>query len=225
MTMVYDFAGTRLQQGCLTPVQWHLTLNLVAHERKNKTIDEIEYDASIAYQKLYFWLETNLPNVLVVDVTDEDDLYIANLSANITMYCPGNPSDDLLIQLLHSKLSALAKPDLVVGQLQLKASDTSLQYTFDCSPDEYVLPVVAIDYFPNGTLRDVTPWWMRNDGFCFEFSRPDDATETAEELFSHIEDPMSEFYKLVSAGQDAHIGLVTEPAKIVQVEKWKPKTV
>lgn len=225
MTLEYDFTGIRIQEGSLTPVDWKLTIDLVATGKKGKSKEVIECDAGITYQKIYFWLDTNLPNIITVDVTNEDDLYIANLSTNIMMYCPDSPGDDLLIQLLHAKISSLASPDLIVGEIHLKGSDTSLQYTFDCADVGYLLPSSTSEYYTEGTTRDKMPWWFRDDGFCFEFVRPEDNELSDEELFKDIADPMDEFYRIMTEVTDMHIGLVREPARIVQVEKWKPKKV
>jgi len=225
MTLEYEFTGIRIQDSWLTPVDWKLTVDLVATGKKGKTREEVEYNAGVTYQKVYFWLDTNLPNIVVVDVCNEDDLYIANLSTNIMMYCPDSPTDDLLIQLLHAKISSLALPNLIVGEIHLKGSDTSLQYTFDCPDTGYVLPTSTTEYYTEGTTRDKEPWWLRDDGFCFEFVRPEDNEQTDEELFSDIVDPMDEFHRIISEVSDMHIGLVREPARIVQVEKWKPKKV
>lgn len=225
MTLAYEFTGMRLQEGHLTPVDWTLTVNLIASMKKGKSKAEGEYKASVIYQKLHFWLETNLPGIIFVDVSDEDDLYIANLSSNITMYCPGNPGDDMIIQLLHSKLSALSGAELEVGEIHLKGSDTSLQYTFDCPDGDYTMPTATAEYYTEGSARDEIPWWNRNDGFCFEFIRPGDTEITDEELFKDIVDPLDDFERIVAEMTDAHIGIVKEPAKIVQVEKWKPRKV
>ncbi len=225
MTLEYEFTGIRLQEGHLTPVDWKLTVNLIASMKKGKSKADAEYKAGVLYQKLYFWLETNLPGILFVDVNNEDDLYIANLSSNITMYCPDNPSDDMIVQLLHSKLSALSGQELTVGEIHLKGSDTSLQYTFDCPDGDYTMPTTTAEYYTEGSARDEFPWWTRNDGFCFEFVRPGDTEITDEELFKDIIDPMDDFERIISEVTDAHIGIVKEPARIVQVEKWKPKRV
>lgn len=225
MALEYEFTGMRLQEGHLTPVDWMLTVNLIALLKKGKSKVDTEYKASVIYQKLYFWLETNLPGIIFVDVSDEDDLYIANLSSNITMYCPGNPGDDMIIQLLHSKLSTLSGAELEVGEINLKASDTSLQYTFDCQDDEYGMPTTVAEYYTEGATRDVTPWWARDDGFCFEFVRPAESELTDEELFADIMDPMDDFDRIMAEMDNAQIGIVKEPARIVQVEKWKPRKV
>jgi hypothetical protein len=225
MTMSYEFAGTRIQAGFLTPVDWELSVNLIVSGKKSKSKEEIEYKASVIYQKLYFWLDTNLSYITMVDVGNEDDLYLANLSSNIMLYCPGNPSDDLIVRLIHSKLSALAGVDMEIGEIKLKASDTSLQYTYDCPEHEYELPSTTTEYYTEGTCRDKDPWWLRDDGFCFEFVKPADSVETDEEIFAGIIDPMNEFERMISEMTDTHIGMVREPARIVQVEKWKPRKV
>lgn len=224
MTLTHSFTGMRLQDGFLTPVDWDLTIDLVATGKTGKSKEDVEYSASVAYQKIYFWLDTNLPNIVMVDVNNEDDLYIANLSSNIMMYCPGNPGDDMIIQLLHSKISVLAGHDLIVGEMHLKGSDTSLQYTFD-GDNGYMLPLTVEEYYTEGTAKDTDPWWTRNDGFCFEFIRPTDTKVSDEELFKGIIDPLDEFNRWISDNANVHIGIAKEPAKIVQVERWKPKKV
>lgn len=225
MTMEYRFSGIRIQDGALTPVDWEMTVDLLAAGPKTKTKEEIEYSASIAYQRVYFWLDTNLPNIIMVDVSNETDLYLANLSSNIMMYCPDSPSDDILIQLLHAKITALATPELIVGEIHLKGSDTSLKYTFDCTNGVYMLPSTTAEYYAENSTRDTVPWWFRSDGFCFEFVRPPGTEATDEELFNGIVDPMDEFNKVVNELSETHVTVVREPAKIVQVEKWQPKKV
>ncbi len=223
MTLEYDFAGIRILNGSLVPVDWHLTVDLVALDKKNKNKEEAEYKATVAYQKLYFWLDTNLPNIVILDVNDEDDLYIANLSSNIMMYCPGEPYDDTIAELLHSKLSVLADGHLLVGEVQIKGSDMSVKYTFDTTDGEYSLPETTADYYTEGITRDEAPWWARNDGFCFEFIRPEDSEVPPDELFKDIVDPLDEFTRIIEEARN--VTAAREPAGIVQVEKWKPKKV
>ncbi len=224
MTMEYDFTGIRILESSLIPVDWHLTIQLTAFDKKGKTKEELEFAAAVAYQKIFFWLETNLPNTVMVDVTNEDDLYIANLSSNIMLYCPSCPYDDLIAQLLHSKVSILAGEDLLVGAVTLKASDVTIKYDFDSAETGYNLPMTTAEYYTEGKARDVNPWWIRPDGFSFEFIRPEDTGLTDAELYKDIIDPMEEFDRMIQETSD-HLGVVREPAKIVKIEKWKPKKV
>jgi len=225
MTLKYEFTGIRLTDGFLTPVDWELTVDLMAPEKKGRSREVTESNAANVYQKLYFWLDTNLQSIVMVDVNKEDDLYIANLSSNIMMYCPTTPGDDIVIQLLHSKLSALAGDNLVIGQICLKGSDSTLMYTFDLDENGYQLPSTTSEYYTEGKARDELPWWSRDDGFCFEFIRPNDSELSDEELFKDIVDPMNEFEKFMADMTNTQMGVVKEPARIVQVEKWKPRKV
>ena len=68
------------------------------------------------------------------------------------------------------------------------------------------------------------PWWFRDDGFCFEFVDPEDETIPEDKVFEGITDPLDEFRRIISE-VDATIGITKEPARIVQVEKWKPKKI
>lgn len=224
MTLEFSFCGIRIQESNLTPVDWQLTVNIIAPIKRGKSREETELKAGVVYQKLYFWLDANLHNSIMVDVGSEDDLYIANLSSNIAVYCPGNPSDDLIIQLIHSKLSQLAGTELIIGEIHLKGNDTSLQYTYDCSEEGYALPDTT-KYYVEGEARDIVPWWSRNDGFCFEFIKPEGTEISAEELFADIVDPMDNFEKVIAEMTSANVTLAKEPAKIVQMEKWQPKKV
>lgn len=225
MALIYDFSGIRIQDGSLIPVDWKIEISLIVTDRKGKTSEELEYLAGITYQKLHFWLDTNMPHIVMVDVNKEDDLYIANLSSNVMMYCPGNPSDDLIVQLLHSKLSILAGDNLMIGEIKIRGNDTSLQFIFDSPDKKYLMPETTGEYFKEGKARDELPWWSRDDGFCFEFIRPEEIEISEEEYFQDIVDPMSEFEKIMADVANHQCGLSKEPARIVQVEKWKPKTV
>jgi hypothetical protein len=225
MTLDYAFTGIRIQDSALTPVDWILQIDVVVPFEKGKSMSESESKASYTYQKLYFWLDTNLPSFIAVDVNNEDDFYIASMSSNIVMYCPGNPGDDLLIQLIHTKLTTLADNHLVIGEIRLRGSDTSMRYTFDCTEAENALPKTIASYCKSGTARDKDPWWFRNDGFCFEFIKPEDSAISDEELFGDITDPMAEFERIISEMSAEDMAPVKEPARIVQVDKWKPKKI
>lgn len=221
MCMDYDFSGCRIQRGFITPVDWSISIDMAGVGKKTKSKEQIEHLASITYQKIYFWLDTNLPNIVFTDATDETDLYISNLCSNIMMYCPGNPSDDLIARLLHSKISVLADPDIVIGEIRIKGSDTSLRYNYTADELGYELPETTEEYFSHAKCKNEIPWWRRNDGFCFEFI---EVAEGEKDPYEDIVDPLTEFHKIIENSAE-DISAIREPAKILQVEKWKPKKV
>lgn len=228
MTLKYQFSGARLQETVITPVDWELEIKIASLERKNKNKSDLTDNVDISYQKIYFWLDTNLPKCIMVNATDPDDLYISNLIGNVVMHCPGNPGDDLIVQLLHSKLYVLSGPDLFIGEISLFGSDLSIKYTFDTQHNVYLLPESTKDYFGDiGVIaKENTPWWARDDGFCFDFLKPADSDIPDEEIYKNIVDPMDEFYNIISElSSENKTSLSEEPAKIIRLDKWKPKKV
>ena len=223
MSMEFEFSGIRLLEGSLIPVEWEISVDLVAIEKNKKLKEDAEKNASIAYQRLFFWLETNLPGIIVVDVGNSEDLYIANLSTNVMMYCPGIPYNDTIAQLLHSKLTKISDNKIIIGEIRVRSSDMSAVYSYNVGDDGYDLPDTT-QYYTEGKMRDEVPWWRRNDGFSFDFILPDELSTPVEDLFNDIVDPLNEFDKLVNESFDK-FGAVKEPARIVQVDKWKPRKV
>lgn len=225
MTLEFAFTGIRIIDGHLAPVDWLLQINMAAFVGRGKSREHVELAANVAYQKIYYWLETNCHDIIVVDVSNEKDLLIANLTANIMMYCPEAPSDITIAQLIHAKLTALSTDDMVIGEIKIKGSDTPLTYTVDIADGNYTLPETTEEYYAEGNAKDMYPWWHRDDGFCFEFVRPAGTTLSDEELFKDIVDPMVDFKHHVSEVLTEQPAIVREPAKIVQMEKWKPTRV
>lgn len=220
MALEYNFTGIRIIDQGLTPVDWSLKVNLSGTKKKSKSADD---KANYIYKKIYFWLETNLQSTIMVDATDESDLYISSLSSNISLHCPGKATDDLLIRLLHSKLTSLSDGSLDIGEMTLKGSDTTLKYTFDTSDGDYNLPEKTSDYITCGTVRSEDPWWTKDDGFCFDFFKPKDNTDSDEEVYGEIFDPMAEFHSIMKDIDE--ISIVRSEAPIVVLEKWQPKIV
>ena len=220
MTMEYSFCGIRLHESFLTPVTWNLSTNIIIAQHGNVNRKEIEAQASLYYQKIYFWLEANLPGVVILDATNPDDLYIANMSANPMLYCPTTATDDTIVKVLHAKLSTLADGKLFISEMKIKSSDGTCIYTFDCVDGDYELPKKS-NYYGEIEARHEKPWWFRNDGFCFEFAKIE--TEDGSDPYEDIVDPMENFQQMLLDSVDTDV--VREPAKIVKVEKWQPKKV
>lgn len=218
MKLEYDFSGIRLQDSFIAPVDWNISVDLYAIERKSQQKSEVESKAGFAFQKIYFWLNTNLNGIIAVNTKSEYDFHLASMTSNLMMFCPENPGDDLLIRLLHAKMTSLASDDLIVGQIRLKSSDSILQYVYDCNDGDYKLPTDTVGYFEHYQCKDPAPWWTRDDGFCFELAAPvDDETK---EMAEKIVDPLDEFYDLIQ-----EYSAEKEPAKIIKVDKWKPRKV
>ena len=225
MTMKFDFPGVRVIGNMLCPVNWKMEIELVALDTSatGVTEDDLQMNGSIAYQKVFFWLETCLHMCVFVDTINDNGMAIATASGNVIMHCPDEPSDDMLIKLIHAKLSAIAAGHLYIGKIRLESSDTSAMYTYSMPESGYGLPCKVKDYIDLASFYR-KPWWERDDGWCFELLRPKGCKETLQELYGEVRDPLEEFNDSVSFTLE-EIHAPKEPAEIIQVEKWQPRTV
>lgn len=225
MTLKFAFNGIRIIDNSLDPVEWELSVNMVGVDVLEASQERIQELGSMAYQKVYYWLDSIMPGIVIVDVADEMGVNIANYVENMMMYCPGEPTDDVLIQLIHAKCTAIAGPHLRIGEMVLSSSDTSASYTY-AGPDSFgqpSLPKKTGDYMEQESMYSV-PWWDRPDGFCFEFIRIEGDDETPlDELYGDVIDPLKEFEKSFNHRKLELIP--NEPAEIIHVEKWKPRKV
>lgn len=221
MTITFKFSCVRVIQSVLDPVLFNLNLNLtsLADISKPETFSGIQIEGNIAYQKLYFWLESVLPGVVMVDATDKVGFGFSALVGNIIMHCPGEPVDELLVRMLHSKISAIVNSKLIIGEIILSADESGTSYTF--VPDEhgYNLPDTVRAYLDLPSLNK-KPWWCRKDGFCFEFVKGKDVKEKLEVLYSDIPDPLEEYEINI---REALSGKTHAPAPIIEHDTWKPR--
>lgn len=221
MTLEYAFNGIRVIEDTLIPTKWKMKISLLGGgdvaRAQGKDPDK---SSSEAYQRLNYWLDLNLPNIIITDLNNEFGVFVANNSGNVMMYCPGEPADDLIIRLLHAKLTALCDNKLIIIAIQMKAKDVSASYTYTPNAGDYQLVATTKELYTQPALHE-KPWWFRNDGFTFEFLLPEGSSETVDELFKDIFDPLNDF----AADWDEdemEVEVELEPAPVT---KWKPKKV
>lgn len=223
MTLNYKFQGIRILDDALIPTSWTLRANLVAagYGKDRETLDLVQESGSIAYQKAYFWIDLMLPGIILTNVRNKFGLTIATSSSNTMMYCPSDPTDDLIIQLIHAKLTAITNQSLHIGEITLEGTDSSASYTFSLPKTGYTLPETVKEYVDLPSLHR-KPWWHRDDGFCFEFLKQRSNKEKIADIYGDVCDPLKEFEEALMV---TSTGVGREPAEIIQVERWKPKKV
>jgi hypothetical protein len=223
MTLKYNFPGVRILEDCLSPTYWSVNVNLVAvdYDKNSHPVSTMQANGSIAYQKAYYWMESMLPGIILTNIDNKFGLSIATTATNPMMYCPGDPTDDLLVQLIHAKLAAITNNHLYIGEITLDSNDTSAGYTFCRLKDGYTLPDKVKDYVDLPSLHR-KPWWHRDDGFCFEFLKQKNNKEKIADIYKDVFDPLKEFEEMLINEQEY---TQKEPAEIIHVDKWKPKKV
>ena len=217
ISLKFDFSGLRIIDSTITPVNWKVSVDIESVV-PDKGPDSSK-KALLAYQKIQFWLSTALTNSAFIDINNTQDIYIVNLINNNHVYCPGVPNDGLIAKLLFSKISVLSDNILTVLAIRIYSDDTSAEYIYESDDVEYQLCIKTTDYYNNKHTRTDKPWWLRNDGFTFEPLEYDLNETDPDSITKHITDPLDEFKKL------ADVVLQGEPAKVIQVKKWKPKRI
>lgn len=224
MTLNYSFPGIRIINDEMFPTTWDLDINLVATEFANDAEPgSLNTNGSIAYQKAFFWLDHALSYVVMTSIENPFGLGVATSSRNTMMYCPGEPTDDLIIQLLHAKLSAITEGNLCIGEITLGSKDSTASYTYNKAKAGYTLPAKVKDYVDLPSLHR-KPWWHRSDGFAFEFLKKKDNKAKIADLYKDIQDPLLDFEQMIQ-GSTEEVAHNNEPAEIIHIDKWKPKKV
>lgn len=221
LTLKHEFVAFRFEDLYLEPIKFEISVELDTVIKKNTDLDILEKSLIKNHQKIYYWLDSVLQNSILVDVSNEEEVYAANILSNLMVYFPGKVNDFLFAKLLHSKLSALIDDIVNIGNISIKAEDSFLQYTYDGNDGNTDILISAEDYFRISKTKDKNPWWLRNDGFCFEIVRPDETDLTDDEIYHDLVDPLDEFEDIISD----QLSERKEPAKIIQIDKWKPKKI
>jgi hypothetical protein len=227
MMLEHEFYGIRVVNNKLIPTKWKLDLKLAGKVSSSDDLVEAKKKIAVSFYRLNYWLELFLVDPVFLDVYDEASVEFLGDSdmENTVIYCPGTPTDDLLAELLHSKLYAIAKGEIALGQIQLRSEDARATITF--SPVEikaYSLPTQ--EEFMGEDAVFPEPWWSRYDCDTHDYVIDDDGVDPkdratlAEELSSRriLDDFTEEQY--------AEQGIEkTEDPQGEIISPWKPKLV
>lgn len=221
MTLKFDFHGIRIINTFLEPTSFSLYVNItsVIDPKSSAEFSAIQTEGAIAFQKLYFWLEAVLPGIVMIDCGDKLGFNFSAMVGNMMMHCPGEPLDDLLVRMLHSKMVAIVGKKLIIREVKLNGKDSMTSYTFVPNTHGYGLPKTVREYLDLPSVFK-TPWWTRSDGFCFEFVKGKNVKEKLSDIYGDITDPLVEFEETLRRGTQEG----AQPlAPIIELDKWKPK--
>lgn len=219
MTSAFQFAGIRRIGRMCKPTQWDLAIQLATQESDTMTLEEQSTLANVSFQKLVFWLEVQLEDIIIADVSDIEIDQIIGAADNNFMYCPFEPTDDVLVQLLHAKIQTILGDRITVGDLTLKSSDCMSSYSFNASTP-YRLPNATVEYVLDPIYT--TPWWFRPTMDTYDISNP----EEGEEAFEYPEDALAMIEKqlLEALSADESEAVEKPPAEVVSIASYTKPT-
>jgi hypothetical protein len=183
--------GNRIINSSMIPTWWDIQIDFfsVLDDDSSSDDDTNNIEATIAFNVLAYWLNDYMDDLLVFDPSDKFSREMALLCNNPMFMTPGVPMDDLIVKLLHCKMNSITKGKLCVMKTSLRSDDGGgLAYNY-VNPDGIMDDnEVAIEgYFQGVGIKHSTPWWMRKNAVCYDFSK--DETESAKVTELEVDDP------------------------------------
>lgn len=185
MSFAFSFTGMRLQGSAFCPVTWDVEIELIGD---NKHFEPDEH--STAFQRMSYWVELALADIILLGEENYDS-NLARECENLTMWLPGNATDDLLSQALHSKLQTVAGPAVILGEITVDPSDTPTKYFF--SPVKHGQYNISKDNNGYDGLKvyHALPWYCRKDSLTYELIVDDQQDkQDYDELLKDYRDPL-----------------------------------
>lgn len=165
--LALDFKAIRVVDNQMIPTTWKIQAEVLYDEEDEN--DDPNYDVEIktSIAKIKYWLEHVLSGSVMFDVGNEwafnaffDEDGKCTTQNNIVLM-PSTPTDDLIAELLHSKMNAFGSGFIEFGVMELTSDDKSgLSYMFT-GDGENNLPEM-VDWIGERAYFD-KPWWARDD--------------------------------------------------------------
>ena len=177
--LALDFKAIRVIDNRMIPTHWKLQAEVLYEDDGEEEDPQGDLEIKIAIAKIKYWLEHILSDSLLIDgdnewaynsFFDEDGKCT---TGNTIVMLPSSPSDDLIAELIHSKMNAFGGDNLEFGIIELSSDDkTGLSYMFTGN-GENNLPEMK-DWVGEHTYFD-KPWWARDDASTIDLVPGPDA--------------------------------------------------
>jgi len=216
----HKFYGNRIIGTTMGPLKWTLTVTMTPLVMPE--VGEISKSV-VAYEKCKFWMEHVLEDVLISSMDNELGANLCYYTDNTTMLTPYPPTDNHILQLLHSKLTVIAGPELHIGLMTLESSEANSVSVFRTETNSHNLPNMKEH---EDSMYHSEPWWKRS---TFDFSDyTKDEVENDEELKGYLDAdcPLETFATELLRMYDQETDKSPETAEIIKMpKKWSPKIV
>lgn len=230
MTLEHKLWGVRVLDGKFSIGQWQLVINFAGIDNPDADPETHQIQLAATYQKLNYWLEYFLDSALFVNAAKEELTGpLCELALeNSTLLLPGDPTDDLIIRVLHSKISVLAGEFLLIGKISLKCTDTASTFNYTNNASGYKLP--CANYVGDSPVH-LLPWWERDDIDTYDYNFDDLDEGTLEEARKDLntgyilQEIVNDIYRTLSPDEDVRPGSIAEIISIDDTNKWTPKEV
>lgn len=185
----HKFRATRVFGDSITAVSYRLKLFCSPNRAAHPEVTTAGHLGAISLQALMFWMDHALnDNTVFLDPNTEvgSNIFYSGLD-NQLIFTPSAPDDFVISRVLHSKICAITRGNVSIGNIMISSSDSEWSERY-WSSDEYALPESYID----AELVHDEPWWRRPTLDTMDFRVEDYTTEEVAELRT-MPDPLAEF--------------------------------
>ncbi|MNK54712.1 hypothetical protein D3C87_737040 [compost metagenome] len=194
-----DFKAIRIVDNRMIPTHWNIQAEVLYEDDGVEEDPDGDLEIKIAIAKIKYWLEHTLGGSLIIDIGNEwafesffDEDGKCTTGNNIVM-APTTPTDDLIAELLHSKMNAFGGKHIQFGVMELTSDDKSnLSYMFT-GDGENNLPEMT-DWIGERTYFD-KPWWARDDASTIDLIPGDEANLDEKPSFAYSLDFIRQSFK------------------------------
>ncbi len=164
-----DFKAIRITDNRMIPTTWKIQAEVLYDDEDldEDKVEEYEMEIKVAIAKIKYWLENALDGCLMFCVDNEwaiNALFDEDgrvTSGNNIVMLPNEPTDDLIAEVLHSKMNAFGGKAIQFGTIELTSDDKSgMSYMFT-GVGEFNLPEMS-EWIGEHAYFD-KPWWARDD--------------------------------------------------------------
>lgn len=177
--LALEFKAIRVIDNRMVPTHWKLLAEVLYNEVEEDEALTYDTEIKIAFAKIKFWLQHVLNGSLLIS-SDNEWAYGAffdedgrTTTGNNTVLLPSDPTDDLISEIIHSKMNAFGGDAIEFGIIELTSDDENgLSFMFT-GHGESNLPEMK-DWVGERAYFD-KPWWARDDASTFDIIPNDDA--------------------------------------------------
>jgi hypothetical protein len=174
-----NFSGIRVIDSKMIPTKWTIKSDLILQENLD------DFDFNYVLIKVKFALESIMNGSIFFSMENDwaIDAFLMTDVENNVVITPGDPTDDLITMLLHSKMNALGEGMISFGGVDLQ-SDTSSGLGFIFLGNGSSLLPTMTDWIGDASYFK-EPWWNRDDASTMDIVPEDgaDLTEVPEFAF------------------------------------------
>lgn len=160
IVLKHKFSAVRVFDYSLSPTNFELQVHCCVPNQFSPNSHSAKDRAAVSLQVLKLWMQNMLEEVTILNPTNEMGEFLLAISENKVMTTPGEPDDNILVQVLCHKISTITKGHIELQKIVLVSTDTDDTEQHLIITNDYVSTLPDINYMEEKAVHSI-PWWER----------------------------------------------------------------